>query len=338
VNILVTGGAGYIGSHTVLALLERGHEVVVLDNFCNSSTAVMGRLESLANRKIPLHQIDVRDTSAVLDVLQKNKIEAVIHFAALKAVGESCVLPLNYFDNNISGTISLLNAMRQAKVNRFVFSSSATVYGDAAITPIVETAPRSATNPYGRSKLMIEDMLQDVCLAHPDFNAAVLRYFNPVGSHPSGLIGEDPRGIPNNLMPYLCQVAVGKRPLLSVFGDDYATPDGTGLRDYLHVMDLAQAHADALDYLEKNSENITVNLGTGRAYSVLEMIRAFEQANDVEIKYEIVSRRQGDVAELYADASLAKALLNWQARYDLARMCKDAWRWQSNNPDGYNAI
>ncbi len=334
-NILVTGGAGYIGSHTVLALIERGHNVVVLDNFCNSSPKVMPRLESLAGKNITLCPLDLRDKDQVLAALKQHHIDSVIHFAALKAVGESCKQPLQYFDNNIAGTISLLIAMREAGVNRFVFSSSATVYGDIDKNPISENAARSATNPYGRSKLIIEDMLQDVCTAHPDFKAAILRYFNPVGAHPSGMIGEDPHGAPNNLMPYLCQVAVGKRPELSVFGDDYATPDGTGLRDYLHVMDLARAHADALDYLQSRNENITVNLGTGRAYSVLEMIDAFEQASGVQIPFKIVGRRQGDVAKLCADPSLAKDLLNWQTQFDLTRMCVDAWRWQSNNPQGY---
>ena len=336
-NILVTGGAGYIGSHTVLVLLERGHHVVVLDNFSNSSPKVMERLESLAGKEIQLCRIDVRDEEQVVKVLTNHSIDAVVHFGALKAVGESCKQPLQYFDNNIAGTISLLSAMRDAGVNRLVFSSSATVYGDTDQNPISESAPRSATNPYGRSKLIIEDMLQDVCAAHPDFKAAILRYFNPVGAHPSGMMGEDPHGTPYNLMPYLCQVAVGKRPKLSVFGGDYATPDGTGLRDYLHVMDLARAHADALDYLQSRNENITANLGTGRAHSVLEMIRTFEQANAVEIPYEIVGRRQGDVAKLYADPGLAKELLNWQAEYDLTQMCVDAWRWQSKNPQGYES-
>ena len=334
-NILVTGGAGYIGSHTVLALLDRGHRVSVLDNFSNSSPKVMPRLESLSGKSIPFFELDLRDGTAVADLLANNAIDAVVHFAALKAVGESCAQPLQYFDNNISGTISLLSAMRAAGTKRIVFSSSATVYGDCEQFPISEDAPRYATNPYGRSKLIIEDMLHDVCVAHPDFKAAILRYFNPVGAHPSGLIGENPLGTPNNLMPYLCQVAVGKRPVLSVFGNDYPTPDGTGLRDYLHVMDLARAHADALDYLKTQNENITVNLGTGHAYSVLEMIRAFEQANGIPIPFEITGRRQGDVARLYADPSLAKKALNWQTELDLKRMCEDAWRWQSNNPKGY---
>ena len=334
-NILVTGGAGYIGSHTVLALIERGHNVVVLDNFSNSSPKVMPRLESLAGKNISLCSVDLRHGPEVLNVIKTNYIEAVIHFAALKAAGESCKQPLQYFDNNIAGTISLLSAMQESGVNRIVFSSSATVYGDTDKNPISENATRSVTNPYGRSKLIIEDMLQDICTAHPDFKVAILRYFNPVGAHPSGMIGEDPHGTPNNLMPYLCQVAVGKRPKLSVFGDDYATPDGTGQRDYLHVMDLARAHADALDYLQSHNENITVNLGTGRAYSVLEMIHTFEQVNAIEIPYEIVGRRQGDVAKLCADPSLAKELLNWQTEYDLTRMCEDAWRWQLNNPQGY---
>ena len=334
-NILVTGGAGYIGSHTVLALIERGHNVVVLDNFCNSSPKVMPRLESLAGKNITLCSVDLRNKDQVLAVLKQELIDSVIHFAALKAVGESCKQPLQYFDNNIAGTISLLSAMQESGVNRLVFSSSATVYGDTDKNPISESAARSATNPYGRSKLIIEDMLQDVCTAHADFKVAILRYFNPVGAHSSGMIGEDPLGMPNNLMPYLCQVAAGKRPKLPVFGDDYATPDGTGLRDYLHVMDLARAHADALDYLQSRNENITANLGTGRAYSVLEMICTFEQANAIEIPYEIVGRREGDVAQLYANPGLAKDLLNWQTQYDLTQMCVDAWRWQSNNPQGY---
>ena len=334
-NILVTGGAGYIGSHTVLVLLERGHHVVVLDNFSNSSPKVMERLESLAGQEIQLCRIDVRDEEQVVKVLTNHSIDAVVHFGALKAVGESCTQPLAYFDNNVSGTISLLSAMRSVGVNRFVFSSSATVYGDTDQNPIPETAPRSATNPYGRSKLIIEDILQDVCTAHPDFKSATLRYFNPVGAHPSGMIGEDPRGTPNNLMPYLCQVAVGKLAKLSVYGNDYPTPDGTGLRDYLHVMDLARAHADALDYLQKTNQSITANLGAGKAFSVLDMIQAFQIASGVEIPYEIVGRRQGDVAELYANPDKAKALLNWQTEFDLKQMCEDAWRWQSNNPDGY---
>lgn len=336
-NILVTGGAGYIGSHTVLALMDRGHAVVVLDNFSNSSPKVISRLESLSGKSIPLCQADLRDREKVRDAITTHGIDAVIHFAALKAVGESCVQPLQYFDNNVSGTISLLQAMQQTGTRRLVFSSSATVYGDTDQNPISENAPRSATSPYGRSKLIIEDMLDDVCAADPDFNAAILRYFNPVGAHPSGSIGEDPNGTPNNLMPYLCQVAVGKRQTLSVFGNDYPTPDGTGMRDYLHVMDLARAHADALEYLKRQGENITVNLGTGRAYSVLQMIRTFEQANDVRIDHEIVGRRQGDVAALYADTRRAKELLNWQTEFDLARMCEDAWRWQSNNPEGYES-
>ncbi len=335
-RVIICGGAGYIGSHTAVLLLERGHRVLVLDNFSNSSVKVISRIERIAGQKLECIDLDIRNNEVLTDVFSKNAADAVIHFAALKAVGDSCKQPLQYFDNNIAGTISLLSAMQAADVNRIVFSSSATVYGDTDCNPISENATRSATNPYGRSKLIIEDMLQDICAAHPDFKAAILRYFNPVGAHPSGLIGEDPHGTPNNLMPYLCQVAVGKRAKLSVFGDDYATPDGTGLRDYLHVMDLARAHADALDYLESRNQNITANLGTGRAYSVLEMIRTFEQANAVEIPYEIAGRRQGDVAELCADPSLAKKLLNWQTQYDLTQMCIDAWRWQANNPQGFD--
>lgn len=336
-NILVTGGAGYIGSHTVLALVGRGHKVVVLDNFSNSSPKVIERLELLATKKIPFCHSDVRNTTEVLNILKSHEIDAVIHFAALKAVGESCSQPLQYFDNNVGGTISLLSSMRQAGVNHFVLSSSATVYGDTDKSPISENAARSATNPYGRSKLIIEDILQDVCAAYPDFNAATLRYFNPVGAHPSGLIGEDPRGTPNNLMPYLCQVAVGKRERLSVYGNDYPTPDGTGLRDYLHVMDLSRAHADVLNFLQMEKKNITVNLGAGRAYSVIEVLQAFELASGLKIPYEFTARRTGDVAQLYADPRLAKDLLSWETEYDLQRMCVDAWRWQSNNPQGYGS-
>jgi len=336
-NILVTGGAGYIGSHTVLALLERGHHVVVLDNFSNSSPKVMARLEALAGKPIPLCQVDLRDGDTVFDVLVSHKIDAVIHFAALKAVGESCEQPLQYFDNNVSGTISLLLAMQKANVLRFVFSSSAMVYGDTEHETLSENTPRSANNPYGRTKLMIEEIIQDHCAADTNFKAAILRYFNPVGAHPSGMIGEDPRGTPNNLMPYLCQVASGRREKLSVFGNDYPTPDGTGLRDYLHVMDLARAHADALDYLQSQNKNLTVNLGTGSASSVLDMIHAFEQANKLKIPHEIIGRRPGDVTRLCADPGLAKELLSWESRHDLLQMCADAWRWQSKNPEGYDS-
>lgn len=334
-RILVTGGAGYIGAHTCVVLAARGHEVEILDNFCNSSPQVLPRIERLAGRHFPLHRIDVRDGNELARVFAAGRFEAVIHFAALKAVGESWAKPLDYFDNNIGGTMVLLRAMREAGVGRLVFSSSATVYGDPAKVPVDEDAPLSATNPYGRTKLVMEQLIGDLCAADPGFIAANLRYFNPVGAHPSGLIGEDPNGPPNNLMPYICQVAVGRRECLSVFGDDYPTPDGTGVRDYLHVCDLARAHADALDFLQRTGQSLTVNLGTGRGVSVLELLRAFERASGHTVPYRIVARRPGDVAAVYADPARAQRLLGWRSEYDIDAMCRDAWRWQSANPNGY---
>jgi len=334
-RILICGGAGYIGSHTCVVLAERGHELVLADNYCNSSPKVLDRLEIITGQRFDLREVDLRERAAVHTLFANEHFDAVIHFAALKAVGESCERPLEYFDNNISGTIHLLQAMQVAGVRNLVFSSSATVYGDPAQIPVCEDAPLQVTNPYGRSKLVMEQLIGDLTAADSGFRAAILRYFNPVGAHPSGLIGEDPRGIPNNLMPYLCQVAVGKREKLQVFGGDWPTVDGTGVRDYIHVMDLARAHADALEYLHREDRNLTVNLGTGQGTSVLQLVKACERASGRTIPYQTVSRRAGDVAEIYADPSLARRLLGWQTALDIDAMCRDAWRWQSQNPDGF---
>ena len=334
-RILVTGGAGYIGCHTCVELVSRGHDVVILDNFSNSSRGVLDRLERLTGQRIAVHEADLRDAGAVREVFADGRFDAVIHFAALKAVGESCAKPLMYFENNIGGTITLLQAMQEGGVRQLVFSSSATVYGDPDRVPVREDAPLRATNPYGRTKLVMEQMLGDLCAADASFRVANLRYFNPVGAHPSGLIGEDPSGIPNNLMPFVCQVAVGRRERLQVFGNDYPTPDGTGVRDYIHVVDLARAHVDALEYLQREDRSVTVNLGTGRGNSVLELVDAFSRASGREIPYDIVPRRPGDVAAVYADPALAADLLGWRAELDLDAMCRDAWRWQSMNPNGY---
>jgi UDP-glucose 4-epimerase len=337
-QILVLGGAGYIGGHTSVVLAERGHQVVIADNFSNSSRAAVTRLEQVVGAPLPLHELDVRDSVGLERVFSQYRFDAVMHFAALKAVGESCKKPLDYFDNNISGTITVLRAMSDANVRRLVFSSSATVYGDPAQVPVREDAPLQASNPYGRTKLVMEQLIGDLCTADPNFRAAVLRYFNPVGAHPSGLIGEDPNGPPNNLMPFVCQVAVGRRERLQVFGDDYPTVDGTGVRDYLHVMDLARAHVDALDYLCNKDRSVTVNLGTGSGVSVLQMVKAFERAAGKAIPYDIVARRPGDSATVFADPGLAHALLGWKAEHDLDAMCRDAWRWQALNPQGYGSI
>jgi len=334
-NVLVCGGAGYIGSHACVALAAQGHRIVIADNFCNSSQRVLLRLQRITGSPMECARVDLRNRAAVARLFSRHRFDAVMHFAALKAVGESCAKPLAYFDNNICGTINLLQGMQDAGVRRLVFSSSATVYGDPARVPIGERAPTNVTNPYGRTKLVMEQLIGDVCRSSSSFQAAVLRYFNPVGAHVSGLIGEDPAGLPNNLMPYICQVASGRRSHLNIFGDDYPTPDGTGVRDYLHVTDLARAHVDALEYLVHQGESITVNLGTGRGVSVLELVHAFEEASGRRIPYEIVARRPGDVAEVYADPTLAQRLLGWRTRLDLHAMCRDAWRWQSLNPDGY---
>ncbi|MDQ3289164.1 MAG: UDP-glucose 4-epimerase GalE [Pseudomonadota bacterium] len=334
-RILVTGGTGYIGCHTCLVLLARGHHVAVADNFSNSSPEVVERLQRLSGVSIGLHRVDIRDEFSMLKLLKSGHFDAVVHFAALKSVGESCREPLEYFDNNIAGSIALLRAMKAAKIRRLVFSSSATVYGDPAQVPVREDAGLQVTSPYGRTKLVVEQMIGDMCESDPRFHTANLRYFNPVGAHASGMIGEEPAGIPNNLMPYICQVAVGRREALRVFGNDYPTIDGTGVRDYIHVVDLARAHADALDYLEKSERSLTVNLGTGRGVSVLQLVRAFEQASGQSIPLEFTARRAGDVAEVYADPSLANELLGWRSELGLDAMCRDAWRWQQLNPNGY---
>ncbi len=336
-HILVTGGAGYIGSHTCLQLLERGDQVTVLDNFSNSSPESLRRVAQLAGRALPWVQADVCDAAALAAVFAGQRFDAVVHFAGLKAVGESVAKPLWYYQNNVAGTLTLLQAMQQAAVKTLVFSSSATVYGDPQKLPIAEDAPRSATNPYGQSKLMAEDMLADMCAADPQWRVARLRYFNPVGAHPSGLIGEDPLGIPNNLMPFISQVACGRRARLNVFGADYATPDGTGVRDYIHVMDLAEGHLAALQCLAAEPAGVlhTVNVGCGHGVSVLEMVAAFERASGRAVPYQLVARRPGDVASCYANPAWAQALLGWRATRGVDAMCADTWRWQSANPQGY---
>jgi UDP-glucose 4-epimerase len=333
-NILLTGGAGYIGSHTYVALVEAGYTPVILDNFANSDPRVIGRLQTITGKAVICQEGDVSDRELVMSLMHRHSIKGVVHFAADKAVGESVADPLKYYRNNVCGAVSLFDCMREAGWPAFVFSSSATVYGDPASVPIREDFPRSHTNPYGHTKLICEEMLASITKAHPEWKVAVLRYFNPVGAHPSGLIGEDPSGIPNNLMPYIAQVATGKREALSVFGDDYPTPDGTGVRDYIHVMDLAEGHVAALDALLKNGAGFTVNLGTGRGNSVLEMVRAFEKASGRKVPYRIAPRRPGDVAQCYADPALAQEILGWHATRTLDEMCADTWRWQSANPNG----
>ncbi len=332
-KILVTGGAGYIGSHTVLELLQDGHEVTVIDNLSNSKEESLRRVKKLTAKDLFFQRLDLSDRVSLKDLFSSEKIEAVIHFAGLKAVGESVSRPLDYYRNNVTGTLILLEEMAAAGVKKIVFSSSATVYGDPATVPIREDFPLGPTNPYGRTKLMIEEILRDLGDAQPDWEITLLRYFNPIGAHPSGQIGEDPNGIPNNLLPFISQVAVGKRDHLRVFGDDYPTRDGTGVRDYIHVVDLAIGHLKALENSRPGTE--IYNLGTGLGYSVLEMITAFEQAAGRKIPYEIVERRPGDIAECYADPSRAKATLGWSAQRGIEEMCADAWRWQSGNPEGY---
>ena len=334
-RILVTGGAGYIGSHTVLALLEAGHEVLIVDNLSNSSAKVLPRLEQLSGQVIPFVQADVRDGAALDRIFAEHRIDGVIHFAGLKAVCESGAQPLRYFDNNVGSTLALLQAMDRAGVRRIVFSSSATVYGDPEQVPITESSRLQVTNPYGRTKLMCEDILRDLLVSDPRWQVAILRYFNPVGAHISGTIGEHPNGIPNNLMPFITQVAVGQREFLSIFGQDYPTPDGTGVRDYIHVVDLAQGHLAALNYLQQQQASITVNLGTGRGVSVKELAETFARVTGVPVPYRFVDRRPGAVAACYADTRLAQEALGWQAQLGVERMCQDAWRWQSNNPKGY---
>jgi UDP-glucose 4-epimerase len=335
--ILVTGGAGYIGSHTCVELLQAGHQVAVVDNLSNSREEALRRVERIAGRTLTFYKADVREREALRGVFRAHAIDAVIHFAGLKAVGESVAQPLRYYDNNVFGSIALLEVMAEFGVTRIAFSSSATVYGDPQSVPITEAAPTGATNPYGRSKLMVEDMLRDLAVSAPHWRIALLRYFNPVGAHASGTIGEDPDGIPNNLLPFVAQVAVGRLPQLQVFGNDYPTPDGTGVRDYIHVVDLARGHLAALEWLAKNTGILTVNLGTGRGYSVLEMVQAFARASGREIPYRVGPRRPGDIAACWADPSLAQELLGWRAELGIEAMCQDSWRWQERNPHGYAA-
>lgn len=329
-KILVTGGVGYIGSHTCVELVSAGHEVVIVDNLCNSKLSVLRRIEKISGKAFAFAQVDVRDQENLETVFAEHKPDAVIHFAGLKAVGESVQQPLQYYDNNVTGSLVLFRVMAKFGVKTLVFSSSATVYGDPATVPILENFPLSATNPYGRSKLMVEEMLRDVALADPSWRIALLRYFNPVGAHESGLIGEEPNGIPNNLLPYVAQVAEGRREFLSVYGDDYPTADGTGMRDYIHVVDLAIGHVKTLAKLRQQPGVLTYNLGTGRGNSVLEMVRAFEKASGKEVPYKIVARRAGDIAACYANPALAERELGWRAEKNLEQMCVDTWRWQSS--------
>ena len=341
-KILITGGAGYIGSHTLISLSEAGYDFVVFDNLSNSSKKSIKRVEKIINKSIAFEKGDIRNKKDLNKVFKKYKIDSVIHFAGLKAVGESVAQPLKYYDNNIVGTLRLLEVMKKYKCKKIVFSSSATVYNEVDAqnyTPLKENFPTGATtNPYGRTKYFIEEILKDLYISDPKFKIAILRYFNPVGAHESGTIGEDPNGIPNNLMPFITQTAVGKREFLSVFGGDYPTSDGTGVRDYIHVVDLADAHVKALDYLNSKSYTIlnsTFNIGTGIGYSVLDMIKAFEKASNKNIAYKIVDRRAGDISTCYSDPSFAKEILNWEAKKSIDDMCVDSWKWQSNNPDGY---
>ena len=334
-KILVTGGAGYIGSHTVVLLHEAGYDVVVVDNLSNSKEESLKRVEKITGKKTKLYVCDLVDKDACDKIFEIEKPDAVIHFAGLKAVGESVSIPLSYYKNNLVSTFNILDSMKKHDCKKIVFSSSATVYGVPKSVPIDESFPLSATNPYGRTKLMIEDILRDLYVSDKSFDIAILRYFNPIGAHVSGLIGEDPKGIPNNLLPFVAQVAVGKRPMLSVFGNDYNTHDGTGVRDYIHVVDLARGHIKAIEKLCTNPGLVTYNLGTGKGYSVLDIVNAFEKASGVKVPYKIVDRRPGDVAECYANPDKAREELGWEAEYDIERMCSDSWRWQTQNPDGY---
>ena len=335
-SVLVTGGAGYIGSHTVVELLNQDYEVVIVDNYSNSKPEVLNRIKKITGKDVTFYEADLLDRPALEAIFEAETIDSVIHFAGFKAVGESVAKPLAYYHNNITGTLILLEVMQAYQVKDIVFSSSATVYGMNNPSPLKEELPTSATNPYGYTKVMIEQILRDLYVSDEEWNIALLRYFNPIGAHESGLIGEDPSGIPNNLMPYITQVAVGKLPELSVFGDDYDTPDGTGVRDYIHVVDLSKGHLKALESFEKHKGVGTYNLGTGVGYSVLNLVHTFQTTNDVKIPYKIVDRRPGDVGTCYADASLAEEVLGWTADKDLADMCRDSWKWQSNNPKGYD--
>ena len=333
--ILITGGAGYIGSHTCVQLLEANYEIVVFDNLSNASLESLKRVEKITGEKVPFVQGDIRSQEDLNKVFNAYEITAVIHFAGLKAVGESVQKPLCYYDNNVNGTLVLCEVMQAHHCRKIVFSSSATVYGDPHTTPITEDFPLSATNPYGKTKLFIEEILRDLYTSDPRWNIAILRYFNPVGAHESGTIGEDPNGIPNNLMPFIAQTAVGKRDKLSVFGSDYETHDGTGVRDYIHVVDLADGHIKALKYLQEHSGILTVNLGTGNGYSVLDMVKAFEKASSKKVPYTLSPRRAGDIASCFADPSYAKKILGWEAKRGIDEMCQDSWRWQLQNPNGY---
>ena len=335
-SILITGGCGYIGSHTCVEMLKSGYDIVVIDNFYNSSIEALNRVKELSGKDFPFYECDIRDAEGLRKVFSENKIDVVIHFAGLKAVGESVQKPLEYFDNNVNGTLVLCDVMREFGCKRMVFSSSATVYGNSNPSPLIETMKTGeVTNPYGRTKFMIECILQDLCVSDDEWSVVLLRYFNPIGAHESGRIGEDPNGIPINLMPYISQVAIGKLPQLSIFGDDYDTPDGTGVRDYIHVVDLAKGHVCAVDYALKNNGAEAINLGTGVGYSVLDLVNAFIKVNNIDVPYKIVERRPGDVATCYSDPKKAKELLNWEAKFGVEDMCRDTWNWQSKNPQGY---
>lgn len=336
-KILVTGGAGYIGSHTCVELLDAGYEVVIVDNLYNSNRKAVDRIEQITGKEVVFYEKDIRDKEAMHEIFSLEKPECVIHFAGLKAVGESVQKPLEYYENNINGTLVMLDAMRKNGCKNIIFSSSATVYGDPAFVPITEECPKGKiTNPYGRTKSMLEEILMDLNVSDPAWNVILLRYFNPIGAHKSGLIGEDPKGIPNNLLPYVAQVAIGKLKCLGVFGNDYDTPDGTGVRDYIHVVDLAIGHVKAIDKIRENPGVKIYNLGTGNGYSVLDIVKAYSKACGHDVPYEIKPRRAGDIATCYADASLAKKELGWEAEYGIDEMCADSWRWQSMNPNGYN--
>ncbi|MBP3852600.1 MAG: UDP-glucose 4-epimerase GalE [Erysipelotrichaceae bacterium] len=336
-KILVTGGAGYIGSHTCVELLNEGHDVVIVDNLYNSSSKAVDRIEQITGKKVVFYEADILDQKKMNIIFDENDIEAVIHFAGLKAVGESVAKPIEYYHNNIEGTLNLINVMRYHNVKNIIFSSSATVYGSPAEIPITETCPKGiCTNPYGWTKWMLEQILTDVHTSDPTWNVLLLRYFNPIGAHESGLIGEDPKGIPNNLLPYVAQVAIGKLPCLGVFGDDYDTPDGTGVRDYIHVVDLAKGHVAALKKISENAGVKVYNLGTGKGYSVLDIVHAYEKACGHTIPYEIKPRRAGDIATCYSRCDLAREELGWEARFDIDDMCASSWKWQSMNPNGYN--
>lgn len=335
-SILVTGGAGYIGSHTCVLLLQAGYDVVVLDNLSNSSSKSIDRVEKITGKKLKFYECDILDRDGMRCIFKENKIDAVIHFAGLKAVGESVAQPLMYYENNITGTLHLLDVMREFGVKKMVFSSSATVYGMSDKMPLTEDLPTSANSPYGQTKLMIEQILTDLSVSDKEWSVALLRYFNPVGAHESGTIGENPKGIPNNLMPYITQVASGKLPQLSIFGNDYPTKDGTGVRDYIHVVDLADGHLKALDKINSSKGVMIYNLGTGIGYSVLDLVKAFEKANNLKINYKFAPRRPGDVIVCYADASKAEKELGWKAKKSIVDMCRDSWNWQKNNPNGYD--